>query len=105
MRARHILIPFHAPFPPARQRVRRTRDEAFALAEQLIDRVLAGEDFGALAMQYSDCPSRAEGGDLGRFHPDDMTRRFSDACAAVAPNQLTDPVETEFGVHIIWRTA
>lgn len=105
MHARHILLEFKAPWPASRLRSRRTREEAFALAEELIDRILAGEDFGELAKRYSDCPSRAKGGDIGRFHPDDMARRFSDACAALDVNQLSNPVETEFGVHLIWRLA
>jgi parvulin-like peptidyl-prolyl isomerase len=104
MRARHILLEFKAPWPVSRQRIARTRDEARALAEQLIDRVLAGEDFGALAMQYSGCPSRQGGGDLGRFGPDDMAKRFNDAMRTLEVNQLSDPVETEFGWHVIWRT-
>ncbi len=103
MHAKHILLEFKAPWPPARQKARRTKEEAFALAESLIDRILGGEDFDDLARRHSDCPSRAQGGDLGRFHPDDMARRFSDACAALDVNQLSNPVETEFGVHLIWR--
>lgn len=103
MRARHILLEFNAPWPVARQRVKRTQAEARVLAEQLIDRVLGGEDFGALALQFSACPSRSEGGDLGRFGPDDMAKRFSDAMRGLQINQLSDPVETEFGYHVIWR--
>ena len=47
--AKHILLEFKAPWPPARQKSRRTRENAFALAEQLNDRILAGETFDALA--------------------------------------------------------
>ncbi len=103
MRARHILLEYKAPWPPSRKGVRRSKEDAFALAEALVQRIVAGEDFVALATEHSDCPSRIDGGDLGRFHFDDMSRAFSEACQALEINQLSNPVHTEHGVHVLWR--
>lgn len=104
MRAKHILLEYHAKWPQSRQRVKRTKEEAFALATRLIDEIMQGAWFDDLARTHSDCPSRVEGGDLGRFHPDDMSRAFSDAVAALEIDQLSNPVHTEHGVHVVWRT-
>ena len=67
-------------------------------------RLQDGESFADLAQQYSDCPSKDEGGDLGRFSFDQMTKRFSEAAFALEVGQLSGAVHTEFGVHLILRT-
>lgn len=81
------------------------RDEAAAraLAEDLHERVQAGESFEELAAEYSDDPgSNEQGGDLGWIEPDDMIAGFEDALYAIdAPGDVTEPVQTRFGWHII----
>ncbi|MBK1673548.1 peptidylprolyl isomerase [Ectothiorhodospira shaposhnikovii] len=85
-RARHILVS--------------TEEEAVAL----IQRIEAGEEFAALAREHSGDGSAAAGGDLGWFSQDMMVPDFSDAVLALEDGQFThEPVETEFGWHVILR--
>ena len=104
MRASHILLEYKMKWPPAKQRHPRTREEAEQTIFELRDRILDGESFSDLAQAYSDCSSKSDGGDLGRFSHGQMARRFSDAAFALQPGELSEPVHTEFGVHLIFRT-
>jgi peptidyl-prolyl cis-trans isomerase SurA len=77
-------------------------DEARALAAELKTRVLAGEDFGELAREYSeDIGSATEGGDLGWTNPGQMVPEFENTMASTATGEISDPVRSEFGWHII----
>ena len=93
-RASHILIETTAE-----------RDDFAAqqLAEELRARLDDGEDFAELAREYSDdIVSREEGGDLGWIEPDDMIDAFEDALYGLdEAGDMTEPVETRFGWHII----
>jgi len=85
-KARHILVP--------------TQSEAIAL----IDRLHTGSDFATLAMENSTGPSANDGGALPWFSPDQMVRPFSDAVAALEDGKYTsEPIQTEFGWHVILR--
>lgn len=71
-------------------------------AEDVLKRARAGEDFAALAKQYSDDPgSKEKGGDLGWFGHGQMVKQFEDAAFALKDNQISDIIETPFGYHII----
>lgn len=99
VQARHILVDFPPTASPAQ------RDSVFLFVEGLKARVLSGEDFGRLAEEYSvDTGSGAQGGDLGSFQRGQMVRPFEDAAFALQPGELSDPVETPFGVHLIQVT-
>ena len=75
---------------------------AEALAGQLMERIKGGEDFGALARQYSDdIGSAAEGGELGWTNPGQMVPEFEAAMAAAEEGVVTEPFRSEFGWHIL----
>lgn len=74
-------------------------------AQNLKTQISEGADFGTLAQQHSSCPSRARGGDLGQFGPGQMVAPFQDATFALDVGGLSEPVQTQFGWHLIKRTA
>ncbi|HEY2107999.1 MAG TPA: peptidylprolyl isomerase, partial [Candidatus Binataceae bacterium] len=96
VRARHILI---AATPEAPQK---TRQQAQAKAQQILDQLKKGADFAKLAAQDSDDPgTRDRGGDLGFFERGQMIKPFEDTAFNLKPGQLSGVVATRFGFHII----
>ena len=61
----------------------------------------AGADFGAIAKENSNCPSSAEGGDLGKFGPGQMVPEFDKAIFSGDVGVLYGPIKTQFGYHLI----
>ena len=81
-------------------------DDAAALekVKALRSRILAGEDFAAVARESSNCPSRARGGSLGAFTRGVMVPAFEKAAFSQPVGVVGEPVRTEFGWHIILVT-
>jgi peptidyl-prolyl cis-trans isomerase SurA len=91
--ARHILLK-----PSEILSLEDARQKLLGLRE----RIENGEDFAALARAHSeDTGSAANGGDLGWANPGQMVPEFEKAMNALQPNQLSQPVRTPFGLHLI----
>ena len=86
IRASHILVDKHS--------------QALRVLEELKN----GADFKDLAREYSQCPSKKRGGDLGFFGQGQMIKEFERAAFALKVGEVSQPVKTQFGYHIIKRT-
>ncbi|MDR3684067.1 MAG: peptidyl-prolyl cis-trans isomerase [Geothrix sp.] len=76
--------------------------EATAKAKLLRERLVKGQDFAKAAEELSEDPSaKGNGGDLGWFNASKMVKPFSDAAAALKPGEISQPVRTQYGVHLI----
>ena len=96
VRASHILLSLDPAADAA------TADSVFEFARGLRNRVLAGEDFGTLAGELSQDPGTAtQGGDLGAFRRGQMVPTFDSVAFTLPPGEISDPVRTGFGVHIV----
>jgi len=96
VRVRHVLVTWK---PMGK------RDDRAYIREQMVpilERARAGEDFAALAREFSDdYATKQVGGDTGLFHRGQMSPAFEAAAFALEPGEISDVVETSFGVHII----
>ena len=102
--ARHVLIQWMGS-DRAGKSVLRTKEQAFALAQDVLKRAKAGEDLGRLAVEYSDEPNAGtRGGSLGRFSKGQMVGAFEAVAFKLRVGEISDIVETPFGYHIIQRT-
>ncbi len=86
VRASHILV--------------KTEQEA----QELYSEISSGKDFAQIASEKSLCPSGANGGDLGFFGKGMMVKPFEDAAFSLEVGELSKPVETQFGWHLIQVT-
>jgi peptidyl-prolyl cis-trans isomerase C len=86
VRASHILV--------------ETLDQAVALKNNVSN----GSSFAELAKANSRCPSNANGGDLGQFGRGQMVKPFEDAAFSLNVGEVSEPVQTQFGYHLIHRT-
>lgn len=96
VRVRHILLTW---------KPMGTTDDKAAIREQMkpiLQRARAGEDFVKLAGEFSDdYATKQNGGDTGLFKRGEMAPAFEAAAFALKPGEISDPVETPFGVHIL----
>jgi peptidyl-prolyl cis-trans isomerase C len=81
--ARHILV--------------KTQEEC----ERLKARIDAGEDFAKLAAEYSLCPSRLRGGDMGHFFPGEIVPDLDDVVFEAEVGKTHGPVRSRFGYHVV----
>jgi NIMA-interacting peptidyl-prolyl cis-trans isomerase 1 len=108
VRASHLLVKHCGSRNPSSWKeptITRSEDEAFEMVEAYRRRIVAGESFAELAATASDCSSAKRGGDLGPFGRGMMQREFEEATYALQVGELSQPVFTASGIHIILRTA
>lgn len=87
IRASHILV--------------KTLEEVTNLKNQIQN----ADDFAKMAQQHSICPSGRNGGDLNVFGRGAMVKPFEDAAFGLEVGYISEPVQTQFGYHLILRTA
>ncbi|MGI6466347.1 MAG: peptidylprolyl isomerase [Sphaerochaetaceae bacterium] len=75
-----------------------------ALAESILKRLKQGASFASLARQYSTCPSKSKGGDLGFFKEGDMVIPFEREVKRISVGSIGKVVATQFGYHVIKKT-
>ncbi|MCD6270011.1 MAG: SurA N-terminal domain-containing protein [Deltaproteobacteria bacterium] len=95
IKARHILIKI-APDASAEE-TEKARGEIL----EILKKVKSGSDFAELAKKFSQGPSNSMGGDLGWFGHGSMVKAFEDAAFALKPGEVSEPVRTRFGFHLI----
>jgi len=94
--ASHILFTVKGSATQAEQ------EEVLTRANGVLERIRAGEDFAALASEFSEDPgSKLKGGDLGIIAEGQMVPNFEKVVYSMAEGEISDPVQTEFGYHII----
>ncbi|RMG95023.1 MAG: hypothetical protein D6705_14705 [Deltaproteobacteria bacterium] len=114
VRASHILIPVGPkdrlrpepgkppPPEPTEEEKKKWEAEALAKAKEIYEKAKAPDaDFAALAREYSEGPSGPKGGDLGIFTKDRMVEEFAEAAFRLGVGEVSKPVKTKFGYHII----
>ena len=95
VKASHILIKVESDATDLQKS--QARIEIAKIHQKLKD----GQDFAALAKEFSQGPSAENGGDLGYFGRGQMVKPFEDAAFALKPGQISEIVETRFGYHLI----
>ncbi len=102
-KARHILIRFKGSQVPLRPGTKElTEEESLAKAQDIKKQLTGGADFATLAKAESDdVGSGVKGGDLGTFKHGMMVPQFEEAAFALPVGQVSDPVRTPFGYHLI----
>lgn len=73
-------------------------------AQEIYEDIQSGGNFQNLARQYSECSSKNKGGNLGEFAKGKMVPEFWNACTKLQIGEVSQPVKTQFGYHIIKRT-
>lgn len=101
--AQHVLVAYKGA-KNADKKITRSKADAKKRADEVVTKAKAGSDFSVLVAEYTDdAATKDRQGSLGKFTRDKMTKPFGDAAFALAVDQVSDPVETEFGFHVIKR--
>ncbi len=93
--ASHILI--RAGEQAGAEKIEKAREKAMMVYQMAVE----GKDFSELAEEYSEGPTSDSGGFLGSFGKDEMVAPFSEAAFSMAPGDISKPVKTRMGFHII----
>lgn len=110
VRASHLLVKHNNVRRPKSWKspdgITTTREEAITKIKDFRKQIVSGEtSFEELAEAESDCSSHAQKGDLGFFGKGQMQPSFEHAAFSLHVGELSDPVESDSGIHLILRTA
>ena len=94
----------HGKVPAGQVRASHILVSKMSLAQQIKDDIEDGADFRKLAGEFSTCSSKKKGGDLGIFGRGQMVPEFEKAVYSMKVGEITGPIKTKFGYHIIKRT-
>lgn len=101
--AQHVLVAYKGA-EKAPKGVTRSKADAKKRAEEVSAKAKSGTDFSSLVAEYSDDPAAKERqGSLGKFTREKMAKPFSDAAFLLHVDEVSAPVETPFGFHVIKR--
>ena len=105
IKASHILIKADFSESATEDEKNAAYEEALKKANEVLAKLNNGENFAALAKEYSQDGSKEDGGDLGWFNRGDMVTEFEDAAVALEIGKYTTtPVKTQYGYHLILKT-
>ena len=90
--------------PAGRVRASHILVNKLSLAQEIKEDLEDGADFRSLAQKFSNCPSKKRGGDLGIFGRGEMVPEFERAVYKMSVGEISDPIKTVHGYHIIKRT-
>ena len=107
IRAAHLLVKHRDSRRPSSWKepnITRSKEEAMQLLKSYESEITSGQkSLGDLAVSESDCSSARKRGDLGFFGKGQMQKEFEDAAFALKPGEMSGPVETASGLHLIQR--
>jgi NIMA-interacting peptidyl-prolyl cis-trans isomerase 1 len=105
--AKHILLKHIGSRNPndsyRRRPVTRSFDEAMSGIQQVQKRLSGGQRFEDIAGELSECGSAARGGDLGIFGRGDMQKQFEDGAFSLKVGEISGPIVSDSGIHLILR--
>lgn len=107
VQASHILVKHCKSRRPSswkESNITRSKAEALQMVKEFRVRIMNGEDFAMIAQLESDCSSARKGGDLGLFGRGAMQKPFEEATYSLQVGEISQPVDTDSGIHIILRT-
>tara|TARA_A100001011_G_C13654890_1_gene573189 strand:+ start:183 stop:506 length:324 start_codon:yes stop_codon:yes gene_type:complete len=99
--ASHILI-MHKDSQSSRSEI--SKEEALTLINDILEKINSNKiAFADAAIKHSDCSSASSGGNLGEFGKGVMVKEFEDTAFKLKVDEISNPIETSFGFHIIKR--
>lgn len=109
VRATHLLVKHNQSRRPKSWKspdgITRTRDDAIKMIKDYRQQILSGaKTIGDLAKTESDCSSHSQSGDLGWFGKGQMQPSFEEAAFSLNIGELSEPIETDSGIHLVYRT-
>lgn len=103
LRAARAILVLHTGVPGVPHTIVRSKEEAAALAARLRERLLAGEPFAPLALEFSGHPSAVYGGVLGSYFPGILRPEVDAFLFSAGPGELSGPLDTPIGYQLLQR--